>query len=99
MLSHTTVGGEVNTFMAVPRSTEHDQLMNEYVDLWNGNSLKLDVVSELVAVYDPGAPEGKVHGRDAFEPSFVSFGTGSLTFRSRSTTCSWAMRSSWGNGR
>lgn len=62
MLSHTTVGGEVNTFMAVPRSTEHDQLMNEYVDLWNGNSLKLDVVSELVAVYDPAHPRARCMG-------------------------------------
>lgn len=41
--------------------------MNDYVNLWNGDFSKLDVVSESVTVYDPGVPDGELHGRDAVE--------------------------------
>ncbi len=44
-----------------------EELIEEYEALWNGKYSNLDIVSESVAVYDPAAPEGEVHGRDAFE--------------------------------
>lgn len=47
--------------------TEHKQLLSDYLELWNGDFSKLTVVSESVAVYDPSAPGGEVHGRDELE--------------------------------
>lgn len=35
--------------------------------IWNGDLSKLAVVAEEASVYDPAAPEGAVHGRDAVE--------------------------------
>lgn len=46
---------------------EVEQLMNDYLDVWNGNFSKLEVVAESVSLYDPAAPEGEIHGRDALE--------------------------------
>lgn len=39
----------------------------DYEALWNGDFSKLDVVAESAVVYDPAAPDGEVHGRDAIE--------------------------------
>lgn len=47
--------------------TEHKQLLSDYLEVWNGDFSKLTVVSESVTVYDPSAPGGEVHGRDALE--------------------------------
>lgn len=44
-----------------------EQLVNDYVDAWHGDYSKLDVVAESVTVYDPGAPGGEIHRRDALE--------------------------------
>lgn len=41
--------------------------MDDWGDLWSGDFSKLDVASESVAIYDPAAPGGEVHGRDALE--------------------------------
>ncbi|WP_226023560.1 ester cyclase [Halomicrobium salinisoli] len=46
---------------------EPEQLVNDYVALWNGDFSKIDVVAESVEVYDPHAPDGEVHGREDFE--------------------------------
>lgn len=53
--------------MDSPTNTEFARLIDEYEALWNGDFSKLDVVAESVSVYDPAAPDGEVHGRDAFE--------------------------------
>lgn len=42
-------------------------VITDYEALWNGDFSKLDVVAESAVVYDPAAPDGEVHGRDAFE--------------------------------
>lgn len=44
-----------------------EQLMSDYLDLWNGDYSKLEVVSESTALYHPNAPEEGIHGRDALE--------------------------------
>ena len=53
--------------MAEPNTTELEQTMSDYTELWNGDFSKLDVVGESVEVHHPAAPEGVVHGRDALE--------------------------------
>lgn len=67
--------------MVEASTSKHDQLMNDYVDLWNGDFSKLDVVSESVSVYDPGAPDGEVHGRNAFETFLEEVRTGFPDFQ------------------
>lgn len=47
--------------------SELERLIDGYEALWNGDYSKLDLVSDSVSVYDPAAPDGEVHGRDAFE--------------------------------
>lgn len=44
-----------------------EAVITDYEALWNGDFSKLDVVAESAVVYDPAAPDGEVHGRDAFE--------------------------------
>lgn len=46
---------------------EPEQLVDDYVALWNGDFSKTDVLAESVDVYDPHMPEGEVHGREDFE--------------------------------
>lgn len=53
--------------MTEPSVPKHEQLTSDYVDLWNGDFSKLDVVSTSVTVHDPGAADGELHGRDAVE--------------------------------
>lgn len=48
-------------------TTNVEQLVDDYEEVWNGDFSKLDVVSESVAVHDPAAPGGELHGRDEFE--------------------------------
>lgn len=62
--------------MAEPSPAERERLLNDYVDLWNGDRSKLDVVSESIVVSDPGAPEGEIRGRDAFESYLEDLRTG-----------------------
>ncbi|MBX0298025.1 ester cyclase [Haloarcula nitratireducens] len=56
--------------MSETSTTEREQLLKtyqEYEELWNGDYSKLDLVSESIAFYDPGVPDGMIHGREAFE--------------------------------
>ncbi|MFC7131776.1 MULTISPECIES: ester cyclase [Salinibaculum] len=56
--------------MAEASTTEHEQTLNtyqDYEDLWNGDFSKLDVVAESITFYNSSLPEGKLHGREAFE--------------------------------
>lgn len=64
--------------MAESRTTEHAQLMGDYLDIWNESEYsKLpDVVAESVTVYDPGAPGGEIRGRDALEAFLRELRTG-----------------------
>ncbi len=41
-----------------------EPLVSDYVDVWNGDYSKLDVVSESFSFY---SPPDEIHGRDAFE--------------------------------
>jgi steroid delta-isomerase-like uncharacterized protein len=52
--------------MAQTRSNVED-VIADYEALWNGDFSKIGVVAESAAVYDPAAPDGEVHGRDAIE--------------------------------
>lgn len=64
-------------------TTEHDQLVRDYLDVWNEEEYaKLPaVVADSITVYDPGAPEGEVHGRDAFEAFLRELRTGFPDFQ------------------
>ena len=53
--------------MSQERETRPKEVIDEYEALWNGDLSKLDVVAEEASVYDPAAPDGAVHGRDAVE--------------------------------
>lgn len=44
-----------------------EQIISDYVDVWNGDFSKINVVSESISLDHPNAPEGGIHGRDAFE--------------------------------
>ena len=48
-------------------STRHEQPMSDYLALWHGEYSKIDSVSDSFVAYEPSAPDGAVHGRDAFE--------------------------------
>lgn len=47
--------------------TAIEQIISDYVDVWNGDFSEIGVVSESISLDHPNAPEGGVHGRDAFE--------------------------------
>lgn len=47
-----------------------EQLMADYVAWENGDSAKLEVISESVDVYNPGLPGGEVHNRDDWQAYF-----------------------------
>lgn len=53
--------------MSQATPTRHEQIIDAYEALWNGEFSKIDVVAESASVYDPAAPDGEVHGRDAVE--------------------------------
>lgn len=59
--------------MAKTSTTEYEPIVDEYLTIWNeGAYAKLpEVVTEDITLYDPGAPEGEVHGRDALK-TFLS---------------------------
>lgn len=48
---------------------EAEQLVTDYVAAWNERAYDRlpDLVSESVAVYNPSAPEGEIHSREALE--------------------------------
>ena len=56
--------------------TKHEQLVNDYIDLWNGDFSKREVVAESATLSDPGLPEGEIHGRGAVEAFIRKLRTG-----------------------
>lgn len=69
--------------MAETIPTEHEQLLNDYAGLWNGDHSDFETVSESVLVADPGAPEGEIRGRDAFRSYLDELRTGFPDFHVR----------------
>ena len=53
--------------MTQANESRQEQIVAEYEELWNGEFSNIDVVAYAASVYDPAAPEGVVHGRDAVE--------------------------------
>jgi steroid delta-isomerase-like uncharacterized protein len=53
--------------MSQSSPTRQEEIIEEYEALWNGDISKIDVIAESASLYDPAAPEGAVHGRDAVE--------------------------------
>ena len=53
--------------MGQASSNQQKQVIDEYEALWNGEFSRIDVVADSASVYDPAAPDGVVHGRDAVD--------------------------------
>lgn len=70
--------------MAEPKQ-EVESLLGDYIDVWNeADYSKLpDVVDESIDVFDPGAPGGELHGRDALEGFIREIRTGFPDFEVR----------------
>lgn len=64
-------------------TSEIERLVNDYLDVWNdGDYAKMsDVLAESIAVYDPGAPEGEVHGHGGLEALLRELRTAFPDFR------------------
>lgn len=64
-------------FTMAEATPDVEQLISDYLDVWNGDYATLpDVVTESVAIYGPAAPEGGIHGRDEFEAYLEELRTG-----------------------
>ncbi len=50
--------------MAETSTSEHEQLLSEYGELWNGDFSKGDAVSESVVIHEPA---GEIRGREDLE--------------------------------
>jgi len=50
-----------------------EQVVNDYVAVWNGDFSKADVISDSVSHYQPNVPDGGIHGRGAVEAHIRSF--------------------------
>lgn len=61
--------------------TRHEQLMNDYVDLWHGDFSKIEVVAESATLSDPALPEEEIHGRNAVEAYLHELRTGFPDFQ------------------
>lgn len=46
---------------------EIERVLNDYLDVWNGDFSKVDVLADSISHYQPNAPEGGIHGREAVE--------------------------------
>lgn len=53
--------------MSQESPTHQQQVIAEYEALWNGEFTNIEVVDDSASVYDPAAPDGVVHGRDAVD--------------------------------
>lgn len=54
-----------------------EQVVEEYVDVYNGEYEHVaDVVAESATIFDPGAPEGEMHGPDELEAHLREIQTG-----------------------
>jgi steroid delta-isomerase-like uncharacterized protein len=60
-----------------------EQLVREWVNVWNDGAYEKipAVLAESATIYDPSAPEGKVHGHDEFESFLRELRTGFPDFR------------------
>lgn len=65
MLHYRIICGDC--YQITEPTAEVEQVVNDYLDVWHGDFSKLEVVAESVTVSDPAAPDGEIHGRDAFE--------------------------------
>lgn len=48
-------------------TSDVEEILKEYEDVWYGDFSKMGVVSETVSVHSPDVPDGTVRGRDAFK--------------------------------
>lgn len=48
-------------------TTEVEQLVSDFIDLWDGDYSKLDVVSESFVLRSPALSEGEARGRETLE--------------------------------
>lgn len=71
--------GEIR--MAETNIAEPEQAVHEYKAWVNGDSSKVDVLSESVDVYNPGLPDGEVHSRAAYEAYLQEVRTGFPDFQ------------------
>lgn len=62
--------------MTETNTTEHGQLLDEYVDLWNGDLSKIDAASESIVIHEAPAPDGPIRGREALEERIREVHTG-----------------------
>lgn len=78
-----------------------ERLMSDRVDIWNNGEYEKipDVVADSATIYDPGPPDGQVHGHNGLEAFLRELRTGFPISRSRSTICSLTMKEPWSNGR
>lgn len=53
-----------------PTADETEQIMRDYLAWENGDSSKLEVISESVDAYNPGLPGGEVHSREEWKKYF-----------------------------
>ena len=55
--------------MAETSTTSHEQIVSDYLSIWNNRNYEIlpEVVTADIALYDPAAPEGEIHGRDNLE--------------------------------
>lgn len=60
-----------------------EQIMRDYVAWENGNSSKAGVMSESVAVYNPGLPGGEVHDREKWKSYLDAVHAGFPDYRIR----------------
>lgn len=57
-------------------TTQHEQLVRDYVAWVNGDSAKVDVLAESIDVYNPGLPGGEVHERAEYAAYLRAIRTG-----------------------
>lgn len=62
-------------------TTRSEQVVHEYTAWVNGDSSKVNVLSESVDVYNPGLPNGEVHGRAEYEAYIQELRTGLPDFQ------------------
>ncbi|MBX0298027.1 ester cyclase [Haloarcula nitratireducens] len=66
-------------------TSKAEQYMTEWVDIWNTGAYERlgDILDESATVYDPGAPDGVLEGRDEFEAHLRELRTGFPDFTIR----------------
>lgn len=62
--------------MTEPGTTEHEELLSEYVDLWNGDFSKIDAASESISIREAAVPDGLIQGQSALKARIREVHTG-----------------------